>query len=190
MYSNQKLIEIYGCDNLDEFKALTGFTFIGMVHPEDFESITNSIVTQSKNLGEDYVEYRIIRKDGSIRCLDDYGKLVYGEEYGNLFYVFVSDITDYKETLRNVKKMKNVQKNFNTLAYENLTVMRLNHTTDIIEEIRGKNIFSSDYVRFSGTACIDPETGDTIIFVGETECTKSIVADIMKIRFFRNNMKW
>ena len=43
IYANKKVLEIYGCDTLDEFKALTGFTFQGMVHPEDFERIQQSI---------------------------------------------------------------------------------------------------------------------------------------------------
>ena len=44
----------------------------------------------------DYIRYRIIRKDGSIRWLDDVGHLETAEHVdgSKIFYVFVSDITD------------------------------------------------------------------------------------------------
>lgn len=98
LYANNFVFDIFGCESLDSFKALTGFTFRGMVHPEDYESISKSIVRQ---LGErddesDHVEYRIIRRDGSVRWIDDYGHMVKSETYGSLFYVFISDITDKK----------------------------------------------------------------------------------------------
>ena len=44
----------------------------------------------------DYIKYRIIRKDGEIRWIDDCGHLEYSGDGkdGRLFYVFISDITD------------------------------------------------------------------------------------------------
>lgn len=69
IYANKPVLEIYGCDNLDEFKTLTGFTFKGMVHPDDYERISLSIVQQINSSDDhmDYEEYRIIRKDGKVR---------------------------------------------------------------------------------------------------------------------------
>ncbi len=41
----------------------------------------------------DYVEYRIIRRDGSVRWIEDYGHHV-TLDAGEFFYVFINDATD------------------------------------------------------------------------------------------------
>ena len=75
IYANQACFDIFGCDDLEDFKRLTGFTFRGMVYPEDYAPIDASINEQiaANEEGNDYVEYRIRRKDGEIRWVDDYG---------------------------------------------------------------------------------------------------------------------
>ena len=96
LYANDVLLDIFGCDTLEEFKALTGYTFKGLVHPEDIDKVEESILEQiaesEKRL--DYVEYRIIRKDGEVRWVDDYGRRVNTEDYGEVYYVFIRDITE------------------------------------------------------------------------------------------------
>ncbi len=97
LHLNSKVLEIYGCKNLREFKELTGYTFEGMVHPDDYSKIQSSIdrqVNAIENDGEDHVRYRIIRKDGEIRYVDDYGHLSYSDDYGDIYYVFITDVTD------------------------------------------------------------------------------------------------
>lgn len=96
LYANRALIGIYGCDDLDDFKRLTGFTFRGMVHPEDYEAVSCSIKSQIVASDEslDFVAYRIVRKDGSLRWVDDYGHYTHTEAYGGIYYVFVNDITE------------------------------------------------------------------------------------------------
>ena len=96
LYANKAVFKIFGCETLEEFKELTGYTFKGMLCPDDYEKVSGSIVDQiEKSQGNlDYVEYRIVRKDGKIRWLDDYGHYVNSDVYGGLFYVFISDITD------------------------------------------------------------------------------------------------
>ena len=106
-YANSALLEIYGCENLEEFKELTGYTFKGMVYPDDFAEIQESIeeqIADPDNDHLDHVEYRITRKDGKIRWIDDYGHFATFPEHGDAFYVFISDITErrliQKEKLR------------------------------------------------------------------------------------------
>ena len=96
LYANKAVFKIFGCETLEEFKQLTGYTFKGMLYPDDYEKVSGSITDQiEKSQGNlDYVEYRIIRKDGKIRWLDDYGHYVNSDVYGGLFYVFISDITE------------------------------------------------------------------------------------------------
>lgn len=96
LYANKAVFKIFGCETLEEFKQLTGYTFKGMLYPDDYEKVSVSIVDQiEKSQGNlDYVEYRIVRKDGKVRWLDDYGHYVNSDVYGGLFYVFISDITE------------------------------------------------------------------------------------------------
>ena len=96
-YANNAVLDIYGCKNLDEFKELTGYTFQGMVYPDDFAEIQESIeeqIADPDNDRLDHVEYRITRRDGEIRWIDDYGHLATFPEHGDAFYVFISDITE------------------------------------------------------------------------------------------------
>ena len=99
IYANKSVLAIYGCDTLEEFKALTGYTFRGMVHPEDYERISGSIVDQIRESEDqmDYAEYRITRKDGAIRWVDDYGHYTETKVYGGIYTVFISDITEKHE---------------------------------------------------------------------------------------------
>ena len=99
LYANQALIDIFGCDDLEDFKRLTGFTFRGMVHPEDYAAIACSIDKQIAESGDgmDYVEYRIVRRDGAERWVDDFGHYTETDAYGGLYYVFLSDITEKRK---------------------------------------------------------------------------------------------
>ena len=99
-YVNSEVLNIYGCANLDEFRELTGYTFRGMVYPEDFAAIQQSIeeqIADPENDHLDHVEYRITRKDGTVRWIDDYGHFATFPEHGDAFYVFISDITERRQ---------------------------------------------------------------------------------------------
>ena len=98
IYANKAVYNIYGCGSPEEFKSLTGYTFRGMVHPEDYDRISTSIIHQISDSDEkmDYVEYRIVRKDGSVRWVDDYGHFTETKTYGGVYVVFISDITEKK----------------------------------------------------------------------------------------------
>ncbi len=96
LYANKAVFGIYGCDSLEEFRALTGYTFRGMVYPEDYDRISSSIVHQIDSSEDqmDYAEYRIVRKDGAVRWVDDYGHYAETKAYGGIYVVFISDITE------------------------------------------------------------------------------------------------
>ena len=97
IYANRAMLRIFGCESPEEFKSLTGCTFRGLVHPEDFDAIQQSIAEQIADSGNgnlDYVVYRIIRKDGSVRWVDDYGHFADLPGCGKVYYVFIGDITE------------------------------------------------------------------------------------------------
>ena len=106
IYVNEAVISIFGCNSLEDFKALTGYTFKGMLHPEDYEKVSDSIMQQIEQDTDqmDCVEYRIIRKDGAVRWVDDYGHFTKTDAYGGIYYVFISDITEKKERMESDRK--------------------------------------------------------------------------------------
>ena len=87
LYANEAVFRIFGCDDLEDFKKLTGYTFRGMLHPDDYDAVTDAINQQIADSEEkmDYAEYRIIRKDGAARWVDDYGHFTETEAYGGIY---------------------------------------------------------------------------------------------------------
>ncbi|MDE7384537.1 MAG: response regulator [Anaeroplasmataceae bacterium] len=95
IYANDEVIQLFGCDSLEDFRSWTHNSFQGVVHPEDLERVEASILKQLSTTESklDHVVYRIIRKDNKIRYVEDFGKLVHDEDHGDIFYVFLTDIT-------------------------------------------------------------------------------------------------
>lgn len=74
--------------------ALYGNSFKGMVHPEDLSLVESDISAQIKGENDiDCVKYRIVCKDGTEKSVLDYGRFVHTEMYGDVYYVFMNDIT-------------------------------------------------------------------------------------------------
>ena len=67
-----------------------------MVHPDDINSVERDIAQQIY-CSEDFIDrvkYRIVRKDGAVRSIDDIGRKVYSENGSSVFYVCIVDVTD------------------------------------------------------------------------------------------------
>ena len=114
LFANPPLLRLYGCDSIQEFRNLVGNSFRGMVHPEDLERVEREIAEQVQDSEEkmDFIQYRIIRKDGEVRWVEDWGHLEEGlDPDGKLFYAFIYDITD-KITEQQVNKLLNANKTF------------------------------------------------------------------------------
>ena len=96
IYANKALLRIFQCNSFQDFQELTGNSFRGIVHPEDLDRVEMSIWEQiaASQYDFDYVEYRIIRKDGSIGWVEDYGHFVKSDSAGGIFYVFIGDATE------------------------------------------------------------------------------------------------
>lgn len=106
IYANEAMVRLFNCDTLADFRKVTGNSFRGIVHPEDLEAVEKSIWQQiaDSSYDLDYVEYRIITKDGAIRWIDDYGHFIHGETVGDVFYVFAGDATEKKGRLMEEKR--------------------------------------------------------------------------------------
>lgn len=99
IYANKPVFDIFGCADLEEFRALTGFTFRGLVYPEDYDYISEDIVREMDASDDqmNHTEHRITRKDGQIRWVDDYVHYCETKSYGGIYVVFISDITEKRE---------------------------------------------------------------------------------------------
>ena len=99
---NSKMVQLFGCETDDEFRALVGNSFKGIVHFEEYGRVESSIRRQISDSADqmDHVTYRFIRRDGSIGMMDDYGHFSHSETLGDIYYVFVQDISmQYEEDL-------------------------------------------------------------------------------------------
>lgn len=91
---NETLLTIFECDTIEEFIQLTGGSFRGIVHPDDYELVNKSIYQQiGKNDDKmDFVKYRITTKTGKIKYVHDYGHWIHNELDDDMFYVFLVEM--------------------------------------------------------------------------------------------------
>ena len=138
MSFNKELLNLYECESLEDLRAFTGNSFRGLVYKDDFERVQASIETQiTPDNDIDYVEYRIQTKTGKIKTVRDFGRFVRTKKYGDIFYVFLFDMTEEEnrkvmaEQAENASKAKNIfMANF---AKEALPPMqRIIECTDVI----------------------------------------------------------
>ena len=122
LYANQAVWNIFGCDSLEDFKAYSGYSFRGMVHPEDYgkAAAANRKKTEDGQSGLDSVEYRIVRKDGEIRWIDDYSHYMKADVYHGLYYVFISDITSKYRHAESDKALRSAVIEALTKAYDSV----------------------------------------------------------------------
>lgn len=161
LYANKSLLSIFKCKTFEEFLELTGGSFRGVVHPDDLEEVEKSIAEQIANSADDldYVEYRIICKDGTERRVEDYGHFAHTGS-GDVYYVFISDATEkinkiLTERIQRLKIIEGLSVNYDSILYFDLesdTVLpyRLSsRTKEQFKEnwgVRGYNEIIKEYI--------------------------------------------
>ena len=117
LYANHAVVQMFGCDDLSEFMSLTGGSFRGIVHPDDFEGVEKSIEEQIYDSEHDldYVEYRIVKKGGEVRWVEDYGHIIRNAK-GNVFYVFITDATE--KISNRIKEKQEKEQTFKNIIEE------------------------------------------------------------------------
>lgn len=98
LYVSEAVLNLYKCADIQEFRELTGSSFRGMVHPDDYIRVSREIESQiqASDNNTDFVEYRIIQKDGEICLVHDYGYLMKRDGEADVFYVFMADAEQRK----------------------------------------------------------------------------------------------
>jgi PAS domain-containing protein len=109
LFANKRLLEIYECDSMEEFREFTGNSFRGCVHEDDYDIVIQSIEKEIEDQDEyDYVQYRALTKGGNIKIIEDYGRLLHSTNNGDLFYVFMLDYEQkhqiYKSIVDNIHR--------------------------------------------------------------------------------------
>ena len=126
LYLNDVMLDIFSCESEADFRELTGGTFRGLVYPDDLQDVEASILKQVEKNDKrlDYVQYRIKRNDGEIRWVDDYGRLVRTEDGGDVYYVFIRDITEIRaaqeESLRRARVIEGLSVGYSSIFLLNL----------------------------------------------------------------------
>ena len=164
---NREMINLFGCETAEEFREYTGNSFRGLVLEDDFDRVQNSINSQIRVSNDiDYVEYRILSKDGLIKYVRDFGRFVSTEKYGDIFYVFVYDITE--EERRKVAEEE-----------ERLKKIELQRTAEIAENAnKAKSIFMYNIVKE-----VLPPIQSIIA------CTSSMLDNVTDVELVKDNLK-
>lgn len=132
IYVNHEVLRLYNCETEEEFRTFTGNSFKGMVHPDDLEQVKQSIKEQIAidRRSLDYVEYRIVQKGGGVRWIEDFGHLVKNGVYGDIFFVFMRDVTD-----RTVSNMKLREQYLNRIKDQELLQVAIQSTIYAYREV-------------------------------------------------------
>ncbi|MCR4749348.1 MAG: PAS domain-containing protein [Lachnospiraceae bacterium] len=88
-----------------------------MLHPDDYTAVSVSVNDQIRMSNEnmDHVIYRIIRKDGTFRWIEDYGHYTQTDNFGGIYYVFIADVTgQYDPKVRNDLKERLISEQVRT----------------------------------------------------------------------------
>ena len=159
IYANDAMLRLFRCDTMEEFRTLTGNTFKGIVHPDDLQRVEEHIANQIADdlQALDYVEYRIIRKDGGICWVEDFGHLVHDDAEGDVFYVFVSDITERIRKLNRERvihqemidaassRERQYMEMIQALSMDYSNVYRVNLDRDTVQAFRMSNVITKNF---------------------------------------------
>lgn len=144
LYANAAVLRLFGCDTMEEFMELTGNSFKGMVHPEDLDAVEESIKEQiaTSQYDLDYVEYRIIQKDGNILWIEDYGHFIHSKAVGDIFYVFIADATEKREKM--LKERAEIA-NKTAIRQQQLDDLIKNHNQEQLQRLKVIEGLGIDY---------------------------------------------
>jgi two-component sensor histidine kinase len=144
-FSDARFAEMFSVDPAKGDKGAPFAEYLAGIHPEDAERIA-SAVNRTVTTGERYVqEYRLLRKDGSIRWVEARGECLAGEDGGPARFVgVVVDITSQKNAQERQRlfareadhRVKNIFANFHSMI--SLSARSSRTPKEMAEALRGR----------------------------------------------------
>ena len=181
LYANRGLLRLLQCEDMEQFREMTGNSFRGLVHPEDLEHVEESIARQiaDSHYDLDYVEYRVIRRDGTVRWIEDYGHFTQIPSAGGIFYVFLGDATEkrdrmdlereqiYQENRRRLEVIEGLSINYESILYVDLDrdairPYRLSERTKVQFQEKLQSLSFSWYVADYAAVWVHPEDRELV----------------------------
>ena len=102
LFANYELIHLTGCDNLDDLLHHSSSCFHNLITPEARDDITAAILEQlrSGKYGTDtYIEFPLLRKDGSHITVFSHGRIGNNNYYGTIIYVLITTSDALREQM-------------------------------------------------------------------------------------------
>lgn len=93
IYVNGRALDIFECENTEEFYHLSGNKFSGVILPEDYVDIDEKLelLYRSGSKAPSQTTYRIKTKNGLIKRVYHVGRFFRDTPYGNVLSVFISE---------------------------------------------------------------------------------------------------
>ena len=93
LYVNVRVLDIFECDSVEEFRQFIGVNFKNTILPEDFDKVNEEIQNQVKSgcTLTKQVTYRARTGKGKIKRIYHVGKVFKDTPYGTIFSTFISE---------------------------------------------------------------------------------------------------
>lgn len=144
-YSDARFAEMFSVDPAKGSKGAPLADYLAGIHPDDVQRIADA-VNHTVTTREKYAqEYRVVRKDGSIRWVEARGECLYGkDEKPNRFVGVVVDITNQKNAQERQRllareadhRVKNIFANFHSMI--SLSARSVGTPKEMAQALRGR----------------------------------------------------
>lgn len=101
---SDSLCAMLGYSSPEEYARYTNNDAQGFILSEDFERVRREIAESFCTSDKYTVEYRVKRKDGTIRWVSDLGKLALDPDGSEMIYCFITDINERKAQALEIEK--------------------------------------------------------------------------------------
>ena len=148
VYASEEFAEMMEC-SVDEALRLTdGMGFFKTTHPEDRPFVRSMLKRRvAHDGGSELTIQNVTAKGHRIWCSVHYAFIDdFNEHYVYCTYADVTMLKAYEERLRSV--YTSLGNNFYQISERTLAQFRVNLTRNIIEEIKGKDLFETDSARY------------------------------------------
>ncbi|MBO5772658.1 MAG: response regulator [Clostridia bacterium] len=166
------LVDILRFDSKEELLTRTGGNFLSLVHPEDLHYYQSKIETDLLNSANYRVEYRVIRSDGMICWIHEYGSQMEVDGKTRLVGILIAINADDAQSSNALARYE--QSALNTYSYLQIGIVRFNKKPD------GEYLLN-----YVNPACADVYGFDTVedftanwhngVVIGELQTDGSVV---------------